>query len=118
VRAETHRRFLEKFAPCGLRPEAHVVAYGLAENTLAVTHHGRRIVTVNQRLLQRGTLRLETAPLACPPPQQLVSCGKTSGWITVKIVDPETRVALGEKQVGEIWVAGKAPATVTGSARN
>ena len=35
ARPETYRRFLERFAPYGLRPQAHVVAYGLAENTLA-----------------------------------------------------------------------------------
>src|SRR6185436_9441267 len=37
VRAETLRRFAEKFAPCGFRAEAFYPCYGLAEATLIVS---------------------------------------------------------------------------------
>src|SRR4029453_2348883 len=41
VRPETYRRFLHKFQKYGLRRHSFFVAYGLAENTLAVTNYGR-----------------------------------------------------------------------------
>jgi thioester reductase-like protein len=107
VRAETYRRFLERFGPYGLRPEAHVVAYGLAENTLAVSNYGRRMVTVNKRSLQEGTLHIESAELLNNNQLTLVSCGRPLDGIHVRIVNPKSRAVLGSRQIGEIWVAGK-----------
>jgi len=107
VRAETYRRFLERFAPAGLRPESHVAAYGLAENTLAVTNYGRRLVTINKRSLQKGSLRIESAGLFNHNQLTLVSCGRLLDGIHVRIVNPKSSAALGSRQLGEIWVAGK-----------
>lgn len=107
VRADTYTRFLEKFGPYGLRPQAHIVAYGLAENTLAVTHYGRRIVAVNKRLLQQGALRMENARPPTNTQLRLVSCGRPLDGIRVRIVNPESRAALGDRQIGEIWIAGQ-----------
>jgi thioester reductase-like protein len=107
VNSDTYFRFLERFTPCGLRPEAHVAAYGLAENTLAATHYGRRIVTVNKRLLQQGRLLIENAN---PPDNyhlRLMSCGRPLDGVRLRIVDPESCLPLSERQVGEIWLSGK-----------
>ena len=104
---DTYLRFLERFAPYGLRPQAHVVAYGLAENTLAVTHYGTRIVTVNKRLLQQGTLHFEKCRLPNHSQLRLASCGKPLDGIRVQIVNPKSCAALGEKRIGEIWLAGR-----------
>jgi len=106
VRAETYRRFLERFGPYGLQPEAHVAAYGLAENTLAVTNYGRRMLSVNKRLLQQGTLRIENPDLPNNNQLPLVSCGRPLDGIHVRIVDPESRAVVGSRQIGEIWLAG------------
>jgi len=106
VRDATYLQFLDRFRPYGLRPEAHVVAYGLAENTLAVTHYGRRIVTVNKRLLQNGTLHFENPQPSNNNQMSFVSCGQPLDGIRVRIVNPESRTGLGDKQIGEIWVAG------------
>ncbi len=115
VRAETYRRFYERFRKFGLPAQAHCVAFGLAENTLCVTNHGRNIVTVNKKLLQQRLLHLENpqgpaagAELARPSGNQLeiVSCGPPIDGVEVRIVDPDTGIAKGEKQVGEIWLAG------------
>ena len=98
VRVDTYLRFLERFMPCGLRPEAHVAAYGLAESTLAVTHHGRRIVALNRRLLHRGRVRIEEA--SSPGGHlRLVSCGRPLKGIRLRIVEPDTHVELGERQM-------------------
>ena len=107
VRPGTYRAFLERFAPYGLRPAAHVVAYGLAENTLAVSNSGQRSVKID-----RGSLHARTVVMAAsdtPPDQQLelVSCGKPLDGIQVRIVDPGSGVEVGGDRIGEIWVAGQ-----------
>ena len=107
VRPSTYRDFLERFAKYGLRPAAHVVAYGLAENTLAVSSSGQRSVKID-----RGSLHTRTVVMAAadtPPDQQveLVSCGKPLDGIHVRIVDPGTGVEVGGGGIGEIWVAGQ-----------
>lgn len=88
VSPDTHRRFFERFVRYGLRREAHMVAYGLAENTLCVTSGGTR------------TLRLERDG------PEVVSCGRPVDGVDVRIVAPDTSLPLGERQVGEVWVAG------------
>lgn len=106
VRAETYDRFYERFAPYGLRRRAHVVAYGLAENTLAVTHHGRRNVAVDRGLLSQGVLRIETSGQENGNHLRVASCGKPLHGIHVRIVDSTSRALLGPGEIGEIWVAG------------
>src|SRR6201985_2699674 len=49
VKPGTYTRFLQAFQPHGLKSESFSVAYGLAENTLAVSLGGRNIVSVNKR---------------------------------------------------------------------
>ncbi len=106
VRADTYIRFLERFEPYGLTRDAHVVAYGLAENTVCVSNWGRQILAVNKQLLQQGKLHLETYQELNNNQVRLVSCGKPIKGVEVRIVDPDTRAALGEKEIGEIWIAG------------
>ena len=107
VRPSTYRSFLERFAKYGLRPAALVAAYGLAENTLAVTNSGRRSVKIDRKSLHARTVVM--AAEDTPPDQQLelVSCGKPLDGIHIGIVDPGTNVAVGGNGIGEIWVAGQ-----------
>ncbi|MGH3159853.1 MAG: thioester reductase domain-containing protein, partial [Streptosporangiaceae bacterium] len=107
VRPSTYRGFLERFAKYGLRPAAHIVAYGLAENTLAVSSSGQRSVTID-----RGSLHTRAVVIAgedTPADQhlELVSCGKPLDGVEVRIVDPGTSAATGGGGIGEIWVAGQ-----------
>jgi thioester reductase-like protein len=106
VRADTYIRFLERFEPYGLSRDAHVVAYGLAENTLCVSNWGRQVVTVTKHLIQQGQLHFESYQPLNNNQIRLVSCGKALKGVDVRIVDPETCRALGEKEIGEIWLAG------------
>ncbi|MFA5924597.1 MAG: thioester reductase domain-containing protein [Methylococcaceae bacterium] len=107
VRTDTYQKFLEKFAPCGLMPEAHIVAYGLAENTLAAAHYGRRILTVNKRLLLQGKLQKENVQLHDDSQLSLASCGKPIDGVCLQIVDTQSCSRLDEEQIGEIWLSGK-----------
>jgi len=107
VKPETYTRFLEAFEPYGLKAESFYVAYGLAENTLAVTLHGRNIVSVNKRALTLGKARMTTEVSEIDMAKQIVSCGVPLSGLDLKIVDPEGHFALEPGRVGELWLAGK-----------
>lgn len=89
VRAETLRRFAERFAPCGFDPRAFCPGYGLAEATLVVT--------------SRPPLADERWRLSEKDDSQ-VSCGPPLGDTQVRIVDPDTHCELPAGETGEIEV--------------
>jgi thioester reductase-like protein len=106
VKPDTFTRFLEAFQPYGLQSESFYAAYGLAENTLAVSLGGRNIVSVNKRALALGKARMTTEVSEIGAATQVVSCGTPLPGLDVKIVDPEQHVALTAGHIGEIWIAG------------
>jgi len=106
VKPDTYTRFLEAFQAYGLKSESFYVAYGLAENTLAVSLGGRDIVSVNKRALALGKARMTTEVSEIDCATQIVSCGIPLPGLDVKIVDPEGHFALKPDHIGEIWVAG------------
>src|SRR5271167_2453484 len=106
VKPETYTRFLEAFQPYGLKSESFYVAYGLAENTLAVSLGGRNIVSVNKRALALRKARMTTEVSEIGGATQIVSCGTPLPGLDVKIVDAEQHVALTAGHIGEIWIAG------------
>lgn len=106
VKPDTYIRFLEAFEAYGLNAEAFYVAYGLAENTLAVTLHGRNIVSVNKRALAQGKARMTTDVSEIDAAKQIVSCGAPLPGLDLKIVDAEGHFALEAGRIGEIWLAG------------
>jgi thioester reductase-like protein len=106
VKPDTYTRFLRAFQPYGLRSESFFVAYGLAENTLAVSLGGRNIISVNKNAVALGKARMTTEVSEIGAAAQIVSCGTPLPGLTVKIVDREKHVALEPGQIGEIWIAG------------
>src|SRR5580700_1667483 len=106
VKPDTYTRFLEAFQPFGLQSESFYAAYGLAENTLAVSLGGRNIISVNKHALALGKARMTTEVSEIGAATQVVSCGTPLPGIDVKIVDPERHVALKPGSIGEIWIAG------------
>src|SRR6202161_41919 len=106
VKPDTYTLFLEAFQPYGLRSESFFVAYGLAENTLAVSLGGRNIVSVNKNAIALGKARMTTEVSEIGAATQFVRCGTPLPGLTVKIVDPEKHVALEPGRIGEIWIAG------------
>jgi thioester reductase-like protein len=106
VKPDTFTRFLEAFQPYGLKSESFYAAFGLAENTLAVSLGGRNIVSVNKRALALGKARMTTEVSEIDAATQIVSCGTPLPSMDVRIVDPDQHVALEPGHVGEIWIAG------------
>ena len=106
VKPDTYIHFLEAFQPYGLKAESFYVAYGLAENTLAVTTHGRNIVSVNKRALAQGKARMTTEVSEIDSAKQVVSCGAPIPGVDLKIVNPESHLSVPEGSIGEIWLAG------------
>ncbi len=104
VRASTLEAFHSAFAPSGLRPGVVHPSYGLAEHTVSVTVGGKRVLKVSRRALEEGRAEL---PVDAGPDELLpvVACGRvTKPGLSVRIVEPRTRVPLADGQVGEIWV--------------
>jgi thioester reductase-like protein len=107
IKPETYTRFLEAFQPYGLKCESFYGAYGLAENTLAVSMGGRTVVSVNKHGLALGKVKLTTEVSEIDSSTQVVSCGTPLAGIDVKIVDAERHAALKSGHIGEIWIAGR-----------
>ncbi|XVV07385.1 fatty acyl-AMP ligase [Actinosynnema sp. CA-248983] len=107
VRAATLDRFHETFARAGLRREALVPAYGLAESTVLVTAgqigQGPVLLRVDRTALAAGVAR-PVEPAAGG--HVLVSSGVVPPSTTVVPVDAATGRACDDGRVGEIHVAG------------
>ncbi|MEV6997094.1 fatty acyl-AMP ligase [Streptomyces sp. NPDC093982] len=106
VRADTLRAFVRRFAGNGLRAEAVLPCYGLAENTLLVSGNDPESphleLAVDAQALEQDELRpARTDRLS----RTLVSCGRPVDT-EVLIVDPMTLRVLPGGQVGEIWLRG------------
>ncbi|HEY4048091.1 MAG TPA: aminotransferase class III-fold pyridoxal phosphate-dependent enzyme, partial [Acidobacteriaceae bacterium] len=98
IRLGTLERFQEEFASCGLQPGALFPCYGLAEATLLVScadkGQGQHVAVVDS-----------DGAKSSPSSRRVVASGKPL-LEKVLIVDPDSLDALGEDQVGEIWLAG------------
>ena len=108
-RAATMERFARRFAPAGFRGTILCPGYGLAEATLNVT------AVPPPPAAAAAALVGDVARRAWPPTlsqeqhgSRAVSNGPPFPGMTVRIVDPATRMEVAHGAVGEIWVAGSA----------
>lgn len=110
VRAATIRRFTEKFASCGFRPEAFYPCYGMAETTLMVTGglvNDRPVIrTFESRALTEGRAIPVVKQVGKNGIRDLVSSGQGFQSQKMVIVDPDAMIRCPDNQVGEVWVQG------------
>jgi long-chain fatty acid adenylase/transferase FadD26 len=107
VHAATVKRFTERFAQFGFRPESFKPSYGLAEATVyvATTDRGQQpnVVRFDYEKLSSGhAMRCEREAAGGT---DLLGHG-TVRSTTMRIVDPDTRTENPAGKVGEIWVHG------------
>ncbi|TMR10692.1 fatty acyl-AMP ligase [Nonomuraea turkmeniaca] len=103
VRPAAIEMFNAAFAGCGLRPQAHTPAYGLAEATVFVSAMGRDEPPLVRDFSRAALCEGIAVPCADGERSTLVSCGRPYGQ-DVKIVGPSGELPDG--RVGEIWVRG------------
>ena len=107
VNSRVFTDFIEKFQPCGLNPQSVFVAYGLAENTLAVTNYGRANNVFDMEMLRKHKVQEADSMTSEQNKQILMSCGRVLGDTKVKIVNVSTAPEeLNNGNVGEIWITG------------
>jgi acyl carrier protein len=116
VSPEAMRRFTERFAPYGFKPEAMAPVYGLAECSLALAFtplgRGPRIDAVDRETFQKTG---KAVPQEEPDALRFVSCGVPVPGHEIRIVDTAER-EVGERQEGRIEFRG--PSATRGYWRN
>jgi acyl-CoA synthetase (AMP-forming)/AMP-acid ligase II len=106
VRADTMRRFSEKFKPFGFRFDSFFPCYGLAEATLMVTAPTREDLPNLQSFSAESLAGQRPLPGDGRGSVTLAGCGTSNDRHRVRIVNPETHSPTGHAEIGEIWVSG------------
>ena len=108
IRSSTLENFAAYFSTCGFQKSAFLPCYGLAEGTLIVTGGKRSqlpaFLACDKEMLK--TNRVRCSGSINSDTSVLVGVGTALEQQDVKIVDSKKRVALGENEIGEIWVSG------------
>lgn len=106
VRQATLDAIAECLGPAGFPAHTIVPTYGLAEVTLvaSVGRPGAAAlrIDVDAAALERNEIVPSTSATAL----SLVSSGAPAEGLDIRIVDPQSRRALDENNVGEIWISG------------
>ena len=98
------QRFVERFARCGLRPEALTPVYGLAEASLAVTFSELR-APFRHRVFDRSALVRDGLARSASEGQPLVSLGRPLPGFALRIVDADGD-ELAPGRLGRVLVRG------------
>jgi 1-acyl-sn-glycerol-3-phosphate acyltransferase len=118
ISPDTIRRFCERFARYGFRPEAVTPVYGLAECALGLGFpppgRGLHLDRVKREPFQRSG-RAEPASAEDPTALRFVSCGQPLPGHQIRIVDATGYEAV-ERQVGRLQFKG--PSATSGYFRN
>ena len=100
--------FIDKFGKYGMREEVMFPTYGLAEHTVFVCSGGKQRLSISKHALETYGIVKEiddTVDSKKNDLTRLVGCGFPSKQnVDVQIVNTDSFEALGENEVGEIWI--------------
>jgi acyl carrier protein len=115
---ETIERFQQRFAPCGLRPQAMMPVYGLAEAGVGLTFpaigHAPVVDHVDRALLAR-TGEARKLPVITTNTASFVCCGRPLPGYRLRVVD-EQGSEVTERIEGNLQFTG--PSATSGYYRN
>lgn len=102
----SHQQFADRFAAYGAGLDKLTVCYAMAETVFAVTQTPvGSPVPVDE--VHRSALRMENdarPATADAPSERIMSCGNPIAGMQIRVVQPDTREALADRQVGELAV--------------
>ncbi|MCK5314035.1 MAG: AMP-binding protein [Anaerolineales bacterium] len=101
----SHKMFLERFSPYGLRKEALASSYAMAENVFAVTQGGIDTPITTDIVSQEALISHQ---IAVPSPNnhkavKMVSAGRTIANTNLRVLDSKGK-NLPERHIGEIAI--------------
>ena len=109
INPATMQAFSEKFAACGLRHQAIVPCYGMAEATLAISFDStdRPFVVdrVQRKLVEKERLAIPGTGGDWEECSEYVSCGVPLPGNEVAVFNDAAK-RLGPREIGELWVRG------------
>jgi fatty-acyl-CoA synthase len=104
--AQSHRRFLERFEPMGVKPESLWTCYAMAETVFAASQSSdtapARVERLEREAFQTRGAAIPVGPDGAPS-VEVMSGGALLPGTQVRIVD-ERRQDLGDRRVGEIAI--------------
>ncbi len=107
IRAATMRAFAEKFRAAGLRENAVLPSYGMAESTLAITFHPSgtplRVDIVDAEAMEAG--QATPAHEGTRTSVEIVGCGRSFSGHEVRVVGEDTH-PLPERAIGQVIARG------------
>jgi acyl-CoA synthetase (AMP-forming)/AMP-acid ligase II len=108
VSANTLDRFCAAFGHVGFHRKSFFPCYGLAEATLLATGTDKHVEPATVWLERDALANNKAVPgaacgAACQP---LVSSGDVTSASSLAVVDPRTRQACADHEIGEIWLRG------------
>ncbi|MDJ0726378.1 MAG: beta-ketoacyl synthase N-terminal-like domain-containing protein, partial [Prochloraceae cyanobacterium] len=110
IRAETLEKFIATFASVGFDANRFYPCYGMAESTLLVSGASKNEPPVIKSFDIEALSQNKIVKSFGASSQKIVGCGQIKFNQKVKIVNPETFISCGDKEVGEIWVQSESVA--------
>lgn len=104
IHAETLEKFYEYFKECGFRHQAFTPCYGLAESTVFVSAIGLTQNYSTGCFSDTSLKQREVREIAVSDKSTKFLVGVGMPAFNIKIVDPDSLLALPKNKVGEIWI--------------
>lgn len=107
IRAETFKKFTEKFQVAGFKPHQLYPCYGLAESVLIAAGGDYKAnpiyLEVDARALEMNEVVISKSKKES---RKLTACGYSWHGMSISIVNPDSKNLKESGAIGEVWVKG------------